>query len=248
MAEQILDLDMGNSRSKWILRDISSGVMKRGVCKNADLHGELQILKQINITRVRVACVAGDNERKKLRELCKSLWDVQAEFAVSAISCAGLGNAYDNPEQLGVDRWLAALAAWKCANGAPCLIIDAGSALTIDTIDGNGMFLGGYIIPGLVMMQQSLVSNTGKIASDIESRIHKNFVKFPTNTGQAIHWGACFAVSAAVEKSVTDFLLLWPHGRVFVTGGGGVDIAETVGLQDTYQPDLVLYGLAWVLP
>lgn len=247
MTKQILDIDIGNSRSKWFLHGNLPD--SRGVCRNTDLCQTLQSsFRQFDIARVRVACVAKEELRTRLRECCGDVWKIQPEFAASVAVCAGVSNAYTTPGQLGVDRWLAGLAAWSQSQGSPCLVVDAGSALTIDTIDDAAVFRGGYIIPGLVMMQQSLVANTGKIDCNTSSDWYGCFLETPATTAHAVHWGACFAVSAAVEKAVQDFLLRWPHGRVFVTGGDGKDVASAIGLRDQYQPDMVLDGLALAMP
>lgn len=238
----ILDLDVGNSYTKWRLSKVMSGRIKNG-----DIE-QIQSLIPARPERVRVACVAEELYRSKLAKIIHEYFMCEPEFARSSHVCAGVYNGYRHPERLGIDRWLAGLAVWNQAAVESCLIIDAGSALTIDTIDNEGVFRGGYIIPGLVMMQRSLTSNTGKVVCGIDSGIQEGFRGIPTDTEQAVQWGASFAVSTVVEKSIEIFLQRWPHGKVAITGGDGVSVAAVLNRMSDYQPDLVLDGLALALP
>jgi type III pantothenate kinase len=242
VSELVLDLDIGNSYTKWRLSGLSGGCLK-----NADI----QQLKSLIVTRpgrIRAACVAGETCKLELAEVLRRHFEREPEFAISSQSCAGVYNGYQRPETLGIDRWLAGLAMWNQSKGEACLIIDAGSALTIDTIDNKGMFKGGYIIPGLVMMQRSLIESTGRVICGVEGGIREGFESIPTNTAQAVQWGASFAVSATVGKSLEVFLQRWPHGKVAITGGDGAGVAAVLNRVKDYRPDLVLDGLAFALP
>ena len=241
MSELILDLDVGNSYTKWRVST------KSGRLKNEDI-GQLEKLIVSRLSRIRIACVAANTCKVELVDTLRLKFNCEPEFARPTIACAGMCNGYKYPEMLGVDRWLAGLAVWAQSNSNPCLVVDAGSALTIDTIDDKGVFLGGYIIPGLVMMQQSLINNAAEIICDIEYSIPEGFLGIPSDTAEAVQWGAGFAISAIVEKAVEVFLRCWPHGTVRITGGNGADLAEKLGMIDKYKPDLVLDGLALALP
>lgn len=242
MSKTVLDLDVGNSYTKWRLSGTGSARIE---------NHDIQLLENLITTklhRIRVSCVAEDLYRSKLTGILRQSFGCQPEFAAPAQLCAGVYNEYEYPEKLGIDRWLAGLAMWNLVGGQPCLIIDAGSALTIDTIGENGVFKGGYIIPGLVMMQRSLISNTGKIICDIGSGIQDGFGCIPRNTEQAVKRGASFAVISIVERSIEIFLQRYPHGKVAITGGDGAEIAVILNRMKDYQSDLVLDGLALALP
>ena len=241
MSEYILDLDIGNSYTKWRVSTES------GRLKNRDI-GQLKNIISPNPERVRVACVAANAYKAELVEISRLKFNCEPEFATTTIACAGMRNGYKYPEMLGVDRWLAGLAVWAQSSGNSCLVIDAGSALTIDTIDDKGVFQGGYIIPGLVMMQQGLINNAAEIICDIERAIPEDFLGIPNETAKAVQWGAGFAVTASAEKAIEVFLRRWPHGTVRITGGNGADIAERLDMIKKYSPNLVLDGLAFALP
>lgn len=241
MPELILDLDVGNTNTKWRFPEMTGGRFE-----NKDFE-QLKKIVSTRPERIRVACVAGEVYKLKLANALRKYFDCEPEFAQSSVECAGVQNEYMDPEALGVDRWLAGLAAWDQSGGAPCLVVDAGSALTIDTIE-DGKFRGGYIIPGLVMMQQCLTRNTGKVLCDIGWGIDTDYLSAPTDTQRAVCRGASFALIAVTERAVSLFLLRWPHGKVLFTGGNGADLAGILNRESGYKPDLVLDGLALALP
>lgn len=242
MHRKILELDIGNSRTKWRIHGERTQSVKNtefSACLFSDVD---------DIQRVRVSCVASSNFRAKVLQCVEERFGCEVEFAVSTESCAGLINGYAVSSALGVDRWLACLAAWKLCDHFPVLVIDAGSAMTIDVVDEHSVYLGGYIFPGLDIMQKSLVSGTGNIKCDVDASFCIDFQQIPRTTIDAVRRGASFAAVATVEKSVAIFLQRWPEGVVYFTGGDGEGVAREVGMQERYYPDLVLDGLALVLP
>lgn len=239
----LLELDIGNTRSKWrIFGSQQAGVFFNDVFDPAvlDTPGE--------IVRVRASCVADRSVQLKIAESIRMAYGVEMEVAVTSRYCGGLLNAYLDPSALGVDRWLAALTAWHRTLSA-CLVIDAGTALTIDYIDNRGVYSGGYILPGLKMMWTCLCEGTGRI--NVERAI--NFpdydpVHVPVNTTQAIQRGAAFAILASVERAAGTFLQKWPSGRIIITGGDGCLISSMLGAPHDYEADLVIDGLQYALP
>lgn len=242
MPEKILDVDMGNSRIKW--RHPSGWC---GVIKNEEFVAFCET-EFGSLDRIRVACVAEDKFKVRVLRFLEEKYLCKPELALSESGCAGLVNKYKNPSVLGVDRWLACLAAWRESEKKAVLIIDAGSAITIDTVNDQSEFIGGYIIPGLEMMQKVLMGNTGQIACGISTQFCDNYDRLPTSTNEAVQQGACLAVLAAVEHAIKQFLQQWPDGRVYFSGGNGAEIAQAAGITDCYRQNLVLDGLAMALP
>lgn len=242
VLEKILDVDMGNSRVKWRHTSGQSGVIRNE--EFATFCG----VELGSLDRIRVACVAEDEFKKRVLNFLEEKYLCKPEIALSESGCAGLVNKYKNPRALGVDRWLACLAAWRESEKNAVLIVDAGSAITIDTVNDKSEFVGGYIIPGLEMMQKALVGNTGQIACGISAQFCDNYNRLPTSTNEAVQRGSCFAVLASVERAVRQFLQQWPDGRVYFTGGYGAEIAQAVEMAECYRQDLVLEGLAMALP
>ncbi|MEH6544480.1 MAG: type III pantothenate kinase [Porticoccaceae bacterium] len=135
-----MDIDIGNTRLKWRLlgRDTVAG---RGYWGH-DLTGLSEVIAQSGlVTRVRVANVAGIAMKEELQRWAEACFGVTAEFATVQDGCAGVSCAYQQPGALGVDRWLAVLAAWRQL-GETCVVVDAGTALTVDVLAADGMEAG----------------------------------------------------------------------------------------------------------
>lgn len=186
-----------------------------------------------------VSSVAGPLVDKKITEWVENAWGLKPRFAAVRENAAGVRTSYEDPSKLGVDRWLAAIAGYELAGNAAC-VVDAGTALTIDIIDGDGVHLGGSISPGLALMVSSLSSNTAQLSLDeiaISNRI-------ATNTAEAISGGCIDAVVGGIElmrRRLQDDMQL--VARWFITGGGAPVIISRSTIEFTHVPDLVLRGL-----
>jgi len=161
----ILELDVGNSRIKWRLLAVDDlSVNGLGHVSGFD---ELQQVPELEaaISMARMCSVRGGDVNKKLEGWARAKHGVDLLQAAVIRSCGGVTNQYADVSRLGIDRWLAMLAAYRRAGGA-CMIIDSGTAFTIDVLDAQGLHMGGYIIPGLKLMRSSLELNTSIQLSD----------------------------------------------------------------------------------
>ena len=148
----ILQLDMGNSATKWRL-DSTRGRL---------VEGSLLPALETRPAAVWVASVADANREAELASEAKARWGLAPWFARSSAAACGVSNSYAEPERMGVDRWLAMIAAYQRIAGPVC-VIDAGSALTIDFVATDGRHRGGYILPGMAMMERSLLGETARV-------------------------------------------------------------------------------------
>ena len=192
--------------------------------------------------RLRVASVAGEAVNEDLRSWARGVLGLEAEFAATGAKASGVTNSYKDPSRMGVDRWLAMVAAYKRQQGA-CWVVDCGSAITVEQLSEDGVHLGGYIVPGLPLMAKNLLSNTAEIIVD---RSIDTFEYAPgTDTSSAVQQGLNW-----VFRSVAHQLAREVSVPVYVTGGDGELFA---GLMREYHgdcqyfPELVLDGLAEVL-
>lgn len=151
----------------------------------------------------------------------------------------GLINGYRKAEQLGVDRWMAMLAARALFQRA-LIVVDCGTATTIDVVDDTGLHYGGVILPGLQMMQESLLGNTA--IPNYVNEVHK--VRFATDTVSGMRSGAVIATAGAVEKTVTS-MRDQVNGEVdcLVTGGSAEEVIGVMDISVRHEPHLVLKGL-----
>ncbi|MDP2809949.1 MAG: type III pantothenate kinase [Rhodocyclaceae bacterium] len=228
----ILCLDAGNTRLKFGLFD-GAGWRKQGALNHKsfdDLLGELPERP----TRI-VACnVAGETIRLRIEALANSLGLPLAWLTSSAAAC-GVTNGYDSPAQLGADRWAALIAA-RALHAGPSVVVMAGTATTIDALDGNGLFRGGLILPGLSLMRAALARNTADLP-----HAAGHYKPLPTNTDDAIVSGAIHATLGAIERLRAT---LGKDVSCLLSGGAAAELAQHLGVPHRLIDYLVLEGLA----
>lgn len=241
----ILDVDVGNTRIKW--RESPEGAVQ------ALMRTEEALLWQrwtglAPVERVRIACVASQSWRDQFREHCQRLWGIAPEFARVAPGAGGLNLAYQKPETLGVDRWLTLLGARHQWPHRDCVVMDSGSALTLDLLKGSGEHLGGYIVPGLGLASGALFANTdGVPAAALELvpdwQPGTNTVDCVRFGFSALYGGFIGEVWGAAQRLLRDPILIY-------CGGDAQRLQHLLPGSATmhYQPHLVLQGLALALP
>lgn len=153
--------------------------------------------------------------------------------------CGGVRIAYAEPARLGVDRFLGLLAA-RARGPGPWLIVSAGSALTVDLLDGAGQHRGGVIAPSPEHMRATLAARfpalafAGGEASD-----------FATDTADALAGGSLGAALGLIERSHRQATRrLGRPPRLLISGGGAARLVEALELDYALAPSLVLEGLA----
>lgn len=162
----ILQLDIGNTRLKW--RSLGGGAVVAGACKHEDF--ELRLLGGLlNLQEVQIASVSAQKKVDALiARFVSDFPQARIYQAKSAAKMGGVRFSYQDPEAQGVDRCLAMVAAYRRYSESHgfsgVMVIDAGSALTVDVLDESGRQIEGYIAPGLGMMRNALLSGTSNIA------------------------------------------------------------------------------------
>lgn len=242
----ILECDLGNTRCKW--RTVCAGdVLQRGSFTHQQPGDDL--LHLTGIQRIRISSVAKANILQQFIDHLAPL-NVDCGIASASARVGRVTCAYSNPSRLGVDRWLAILAAYNKISGA-VLVLDAGSALTADLVDTAGLHLGGYILPGLRLMQQSLLSDTGSVRFD-ESRRFSG-LNFGESTLDGVQAGILsaqvgsilVAINEAERRIGSDFAILLTGGDAKLLGD---HLPSALSERIVLVPELVLDGLKWALP
>lgn len=162
-------------------------------------------------------------------------WGCQPLFARSSRSFRGLvTSAYaDNPERLGVDRWLGLIgAAGEC--DVLC-VAGCGTALTIDVLAGT-LHRGGYIVPGLSMMERALLQGTSEVRYGLGERADMGL---GTCTASSVRNGALAAAVALIEKVAREVRA----DRLVLTGGDAATVAASISIPCTVDPELLLRGM-----
>ena len=190
----ILCIDSGNSRIKWGFHDGS-----RWLAQAALAQGDAAGLAALpdawpEPQRVMLANVAGADAGERIRRQLARWASRFCEVRPQAEG-GGVVNLYDDPSRLGVDRWCALVGARSLAPGA-CLVVMAGTAVTVDSLDAGGRFLGGMILPGVDLMRRALASETAGLPL-----ADGHHVAYPRRTGDAIATGAVEAIAGAIERA-----------------------------------------------
>lgn len=232
----MLLIDAGNSRCKWArVRD--GKWAQQGVFGNKDTDAMRTAFSRLSCpSQILVSNVAGATMAERLRELF-SVWDCHIEFVTPRASQNGLRNGYQMHECLGSDRWAAMIGAWHQVRGA-CLVVNLGTATTVDAISVQGEFIGGLILPGVYLMRQSLLGNTAQLA--VENGVLRDF---PQNTQDALQSGLLGATLGVIER---QYALLAKQGAntiCVVSGGGAEVICPVLELPYVHIENLVLHGL-----
>lgn len=240
----LVDIDIGNTRAKWRL---SSGgdTLDRGFIDTiGDNWSALAALCPYQPKRVRVSNVAGEVVAQQVRRVVARDLGIKAEFAIACKSVGTVTSGYEDPQRLGVDRWLAILAGWELFHDR-CVVIDAGSALTFDFIDAEARHLGGYIVPGQQMMMNALFGGTSGVRVNTSQ---EPGLDCGQNTDTAVQNG-CFAMALAlIEKVMVDNGKGRDSVNIVLTGGDADSLLTHLPKVVVHKPDLVLDGLMLALP
>jgi type III pantothenate kinase len=239
-------VDIGNTRIKWALYD-GKRLGQHGNAVHRDVRdAALQTFARIlprEVARLVVANVAGDAMAQGLRAVIGSRAVV--EFVATSAERFGVRCAYAEPQRLGVDRWLAVLAAHHLAAGAAC-VIDSGTAATFDAVDADGAHLGGLILPGARLLAAALDRNTSNIgATPVPAAAPKGLALLGRDTATAVGHGAMLALAAALDRAVrTVAAAVGSAPRVYLTGGDAATLRDWLETKVEPRADLVLEGLA----
>ncbi len=233
-------IDMGNSRIKLWLCDGKIVVAHYAVAHQYStdiLKYSLPADFYQPVDFIGVSSVLDDSINQQLEEVCWGLWQCVPQFAKTANAMLGIQCAYENPEFLGVDRWLNILAV---ASLQPVCVVSCGTALTIDVVNNN-QHLGGYILPGLNLQLSSLIHGTQRVRPH---DITNASLTFGTNTSEAVHHGVLLSFVASIERAVLALKQLTNSDvLVVLTGGDAQKLSPHLLDAHVMMPELLLLGL-----
>lgn len=243
MTMSLLAIDVGNTRLKWAcyegleLRSHAT-LLTADAITASTLSLEWQALQP---TSAIVSNVAGAEIAASIKQVLARK-NIDPRFILSAASQCGVTNGYEQPMQLGTDRWAALIGAHRAApDRCAKVVVMAGTALTVDALSADGKFLGGIIVPGLGVMRQALHLRTAQLPAEMGQ-----FDAFPTNTINAIASGAIDACVGAISRmlarlSEIDINAATPI--VIASGGALALLAPHAPFPLTIHENLVLEGL-----
>jgi len=144
-------------------------------------------------------------------------------------------NAYSNPKSLGCDRWLGMIASYEMLKEKSFVLVDIGTAITIDIVNKSGVHLGGLIFPGVDKLRQTFdnfpVSSSGFINS------------LGRSTQEAWSNGTLSLVVNTINQKIKEIKNEIPNISVFITGGGYLGLQSFLDFDHVYHKNIVLDGL-----
>jgi type III pantothenate kinase len=222
MSQSSLFIDIGNSAVKW--RTCDSEVFTEG----ADLFSSKLLPKADSVW---VSAVAHPNIVQAIKTQFSNVKLVETLKQYGRLTLS-----YDDPSKLGVDRFLAMLAALERFPSQPLLVIDAGSAVTFDVIDAKGMHQGGLIMPGLKALRESF-------AKFSTNDLSINTSELKNSTEGAWQSGTHAMLVSAVNSQLHNFELKYPGGVITICGGIIKEIIKELPVSVKSFDNLVLDGL-----
>ena len=144
-------------------------------------------------------------------------------------------NSYGEPNSLGSDRWLAMIACHELNPGKGFIVVDIGTAVTIDLVDNLGIHLGGVIFPGLSKIRNSFEY------FPVEKEI--NIEEIGQSTKEAWSIGTLDLIVNGINQKILELKQKTPYAKIYLTGGGFEDIKKFIEFPYDYHKNLVLDGL-----
>lgn len=250
----LLAIDSGNTRTKWAVFNDQGEILHHGVCLNTEIEAIDFLPLTLVYERAIISSVAGEQLAAALAKKLTHL-GVAIHWLKSTAKCGNVLNRYSTPENFGTDRWASLIAAWHIKQ-ASCVVVNAGTAVTIDALsvnNGQAEFIGGMILPGIDLMLKSLGTATAQlpnIASEqpTTAGINQQHDIFAKNTIEAMRIGALNAACGAILQMLAALSAKCEHAPYIVLSGGDAqrihdnlsgDVTSRVLIVD----NLVLHGL-----
>jgi type III pantothenate kinase len=243
-TETVLCIDIGNTHLKWGVCRFNDIVFSQTGIMDSEKEMMLQDLdasfSAIKSQPVWISSVASSQLKQCVSDWVEKNWG----FTVSDVD-AGLKyyknlNNYKKVSTLGVDRWLAMVAAQHRLKNNFC-VIDAGTAITIDVVDATGDHAGGVIMPGEQLMFSSLLGGTSRIGSVVGED-----VGLADNTADGVRSGVVSCLVGGVDRVLSDVSKKNKNIQFIITGGSAEFLKSLLSYKMTYEKNLVLEGVGLV--
>lgn len=243
MSDSKLLFDIGNSRVKWAYCNQgvleSSGSLLTSEITNSTLDDNFGV--QLKLKSVWISNVGGPAVGESIREWFSVNYSLETQFIGVTQSVCGIDNHYESQDTQGVDRWVAAVGARSVVEQGHVVIIDAGTAVTIDWLSDKNKYQGGAILPGFVLMHDALTSRTAGIKSEVSWAQQI----IGRSTAECVNSGVSFGLVGAIERIVAQVVeRIGSPASLLLTGGTASAIAARSDLDFIIEDNLVLLGVA----
>ena len=247
----ILEMDAGNTRIKWRLRE-QDGKSWHKIAEDSvfaeqkvpsvfiELGKQLEKLPMNSIDRMLVSTVRGEGFKTVFSSVMTEKWHLQPEYAAVSAAAGGVRNGYEDVSKLGIDRWLAVVAAYAQAR-AGCCVVDCGTTITVDLVTADGQHKGGYIVPGLHLMRDALAARSKALATAPSAWER---AEPGTSTLAAVHNGILAMALGFLRDIHRQDAAAGHKVEWFLTGGDAPWLAAHLTWDCRMMPDLVMDGLS----
>lgn len=235
-------VDAGNSRVKWaqcVGEEMHIG--EPFATDSGALAAELQARwSALPPQPVYLSNVAGLDWERRFVDWVRQVWRAEVHVARTSRDAFGILNAYEQPEKLGVDRWVGLIGA-RARFGLPVCLVDCGTAITVDLVDREGRHRGGLIAPGLALMVGAL---RGRVPG-IDGGVDSVECFWGCNTAHGLANGVREMALGLIERAIRGArITLGMEPTLVLTGGDAERLAAHLDIRHRHAPDVVLRGLA----
>ncbi len=230
-------IDIGNQNAKWQFGDEKGIFPSRQSDLNQNLTLSFDHLNHVSgvlfVSVADLACTA------ILQSFVSAKWNVEASQITSKAEQCGVRNCYREISELGADRWAALIGAWSLYQSA-AIIVDSGTAVTVDALTTKGEFIGGSILPGFELARDSLWRRAPGIRE-----FYALSPELPAkSTVEAVSSGVLYTTVGGVELLVQKYSeLVGSTPKLLLTGGTCSLIAEHSSYNFEMVSNLTLIGL-----
>jgi type III pantothenate kinase len=237
-------IDAGNSRIKWA-KCVDMHLLEDG----AILHQEnalpllQKFLTQHRPQRIILVHVLGSDFEYGIKQYAK-VHSIPLLIVHSHSDAYGIHTHYLQPQRLGADRFVAMAAAYQVTQQHACIVIDCGTAVTVDAVNPLGEHIGGMIYPGLQLCKESLTQKA-KNLKKLDSTTEKMLDPCAKETLSAINSGCHYGLSAAIDGMCQKMEQKMTCDITKILCGGDSTVIYNLLPQRNYKltPDLVIQGL-----
>ena len=241
-------IDFGNTRCKWARSETGQPLSAETMTySSTDVNQRIdEIVNTLpfqSCEEIHIVSVLGNTFEQQLKVALRIEADINPVFYHTATNKFGVKLSYEDPSTYGVDRYAAIVAAHHSSQLAK-IIVDCGTAITVDALNEKGNHLGGLIVPGVSLMR-SLLANKAAMIPDIENDMPVELLNHSTQT--ALHSGSVLSLKYGLQSMIQEMSeKLGSNVEVYVTGGE----SDLLGLLDhdfIHRPNLVLEGIQIML-
>jgi len=245
MSVNLLAVNVGNTRTQFAafvdnrMHDVHRVAHGEAAHRRAELREALATLTDARDAAIYIASV-NDAKADAVAGELRTLTGLPVRWMEDDVTVP-IGRQLDRETIIGVDRLLNAAAAFDQLQQA-CIIIDAGTAVTVDFVDGAGTFHGGAILPGAQIMLDAMHAHTAQLP---ELKFRRPDEPIGHSTGQAMLTGAFHGLRGAVRELTEAFAVEYgAYPKVIATGGDAETLFADYELVEARVPHLTLQGIA----